>query len=793
MTDRINVEGLESQYLADMAQYSLPTVVIATRSDLDSQICESSDRSIHHDHWLIQIENPKKRRGTEFWLFFDTVVDFGGLRLNHPTLRPDYTFKKIIFIAGLSRLFGLRFTNKDGTLQFSRQFDWYVRWRLARGIARNEDVKQEDFDAFNMTLASGDILKLVPLYERLEQMFAKLRRGELALSDFIVSSRAAFNWPRLSDELGVPYITLSRSAEFQLALFDGFAQFADGYASAILMFLKPTLRDKGAEGYAAGGSRNLYRPWQLIHRISRAGALSTHRLTFDPFRKTSARSLVAQTASIPSERTLTLLPEDYIRLLRAALEWVFKYHQYIEEAVTLLRRQHPNALLAERLACNDYLDSIRPEGAPKLYMGWVMNKNVAQRATGRIAVGQALKLLLSSTALVIACFAARRSTELADLRVDCVERLRNGYFLTVYIEKTHRDLQKFPVPLAVKAAVDITERLGKTVEGRPEWLFEIPRTGSSRVAFDPTENIREFVEFINLPPPQGMSKWDLTSHVLRRGFAIYLYFGDEWSTLDVVTYALQHFDPHMSRIYLTEILPGEIHRLQDELNARRQIARSSATQEFNAWKNATEARLSEMLELQKDFDEVRLEAYVYRMMSLHRGTDEVIGGLAERLYDDLETLVEQASADVRIASRSNDPVVFETALIDRMKVFFADRSLEPVPGGVMHCGARRGNQDDLEQAVCLTDKRLAEITWGERSVGKPDYVDFAYSGALPCLRCMHGGAFKANQRKLNQKEERLKHAADHAPTPAAAAVRGEAYLQFRDAYQRAKAKKGTKR
>lgn len=793
MVDQVNVEGLESQYLADMARYSLPAVVIATMSDLEGKICEGSDRSIHHDHWLVELENPKKRRKTEFWLSFDTVIEFGGLRLNHPTLRPDYTFKKIIFISGLSRLFGLSFTNKDTTLQVSRQFDWYVRWRLARGIARNEDVERKDFDAFSETLKSGDILKLVPLYERLERMFGKLRRGELVLTDFIISGRSAFNWPRLSEELGVPYITLSRSTPFQLALFDGFAQFEDGQASAILIFLKPTLRDKGTEGYAEGGSRNLYRPWQVIHRISRAGALSTHRLNFDPFKKTSARSLIAQTASIPSERTATLLPEDYIRLLRAALEWAFRYHQYIEEAVTLLRRQAPNARLVERLAYNDYLDSIRPEGAPKLYMGWVLNKNAAKRVAGRIAIGQALKLLLSAIALVIACFAARRSTELADLRVGCVERVRYGYLLTVYIEKTHRDLQKFPVPLAVNAAVDIAERLGETVEGRPEWLFEIPRTNSLRVGFDPTENIREFVDFIELPPPKGMSQWDLASHVLRRGFAIYLYFGDEWSTLDDVTYALQHFDPNMSRIYLTEILPGEIHRLQDELKARRQIAHDSGTQEFNAWKNATEARLSEMLELQKDFDEVRLEAYVHRMMSLHRGTDEVIGGLAERLYDDLETLVEQASADVRIVSRSNDPAVFETALIDRMKVFFADRSLEPVPGGVMHCGARRGNQEDLEQAVCLKDKRLAEITWGRRSVGKPDYVDFAYSGALPCLHCTHGGAFKANQRKLNLKEERLKHAAAHAPTPAAAAVRNEAYLQFRDAYQRAKAKKGTKR
>lgn len=788
-----DVLQLELQYQTEMARYELPGVVIGTRRSPDDEICLGGDRSIHHDHWLIALENPKKRRNTEFWLSFDEVVGFSGLRLSDPTLRADYTFKKVIAISGLSRLYGLRFTNRDTTLQHSRQFAWYVRWRLALGIARNEDVQPRHFEAFTATLASGDILRLVPVHKRLELMFAKLRRGELIPDDFLSSSRSTFNWPRLGEELGIPYVTLSRSAEFQLALFDGFAQIGEDGARDVQQCLKRTLRDKGSEGYSEGGSRNLYRPWQVIHRLSRAGALSNNRLTFDPFRKTSARALIGQTASVPSERTPTLLPEDYIRLLRGALEWVFKYHDYIEKAVSILRDQHPNTSLAARMELNEYLDAIRPEGAPKLHMGWALSKTVAKVMQDRIAVGRALKLLLSSTAVVIACFAARRSTELADLRVGCVERRRSGYFLTVYIEKTHRDLQKFPVPIAVHAAVGIAERLGQTPEGRSEWLFEIPRSGSVLVGFDPTENIREFVDFIKLPPPKGREKWELTSHVLRRGFAIYLYFGDEWATLDDVTYALQHLDPHMTRVYLTEILPGEIHRLQDELSARRRNAVDAATPELRSWIETTEARLSEMTELQKDVDEVRLEAYIYRMMSLHRGTDEVIGGLAGRLHDDLETLIEQASADVRILSRSNDPAIFETALIDRMKVFIADRSLEPVPGGVMHCGARRGNAEDLQQAVCLTDKRLAETTWGKRSEDAPDYVDFAYSGALPCLRCSHGGAFRSNQRILDQKEERLKHAADHAPTPAAAVSRREAYLQFRDAYQLAKAKKGTKR
>lgn len=174
-------------------------------------------------------------------------------------------------------------------------------------------------------------------------------------------------------------------------------------------------------------------------------------------------------------------------------------------------------------------------------------------------------------------------------------------------------------------------------------------------------------------------------------------------------------------------------------------------------------------------------------MQLYSGKDVAIGGHARGLYTQIQTIAELAKADVRIASRGNDPGPFMEAFSRRLKVYAATHFLEPVPGGVAHCAARRGNVEDLALAECL--KISATMPEGLRpDAGKVvDYVDFRFSGALPCLKCPLCVALKSNQRVLDQKLARLEDAVARAPSDAARADRNIAYLNFRDQYLRSKA------
>lgn len=814
---KLDPSSLELIYQTTISEYRLPDVVTATRPSELSANFEGSDRSIHHDQWLIRLEDPKLRRKRDCWINFDSVVHVDAMRLSSPQLRHDYLVKKILIISVLTGIFDYKITSESFLKQYSRQYDWFVRWRLGLDLWQNDKITKNDFNRrFVERLDRGDVLLLIPLEQRIEHFTARVDGGDINLSNLLYRRRPKellrLNWPILGDHLGVTHLSLSSSPTFKALFVDCLGSIDSPearYVAELIVQAGGREPEGGSESEPGGGSEselarrtiaNRFRVWRHLHDLSARGVLPINRLTFDPMKKRTARQL-SRSISKKEGRTLTLHPDDFYRLLKESMRWAFKYAEYILAALDLLRQNtalysgHP--FWKEGTA---QLDAMRPEGAPSLYLAW--HNNGRLDIGDRITVTTATKLLMSSCALVIGCFAARRGKELEDLLRGCVNEVRPGIFLlTVFIEKTRRDIDHIPVPKAVKTAVSILERLNDAemvetgidgtassegVEPSPAWLFHVQkRTG--RIGFQLSPGIQEFVEFVQLPPPAGTEAWDLASHMLRRGWAIWCFYGNPWSTLEEVTEMLGHLDPAVARIYLTEAIVGEISRLEDELRARAQVAREHMPAELSKWFKATEERIASLHETLGEFDEVNNEAYVYRMMSLHKRTDNAIGKGAKRVYADLERLVEQAMADVRIVSRSNDQEAFEGALMDRIKANAVNRSLLLVPGGVAHCGADPNDPADVEVAECVKAKVAFQKAFPEGSEDRKQQIDYAFSGAYACITCEHCVALRANQEVHETKIKTIGESVATAPSAAAAADRKKTWEKYRDAYLKAKA------
>lgn len=792
-------EHYEALYRQEMARFILPSSVVATRTLRDSASKTGPNRCIHDEHWLINIGKDTEIQKNTFWIYFDPVVAEGNVRLNAPQHRPDYAVKKVMILTGLSGTHGVSYQSSDHCQQMSRHFDWFVRWRLGLGKASNSSLTMGHFEEdYVARLKQGNVLAFVPLEARLDTLLEKLKSGEVEARDLLNADhsdpqrRSTLDWRALAGHLGVTSLPLSRSLEFKRILIDGLAQIDDDFARIIAQSIRPAQNDTPTE-FAPQTVRHILRTWQTIYRLGTVGAVTWNTLSFDPFRKRSVRKYASEITTRVPTRTKTILPDDFLRLTRAATRWVVHNHEYIELAVTMLRQagKIESAYQDRRAALQDIIDARRPEGSPLLYFGWAMpsrGKYATERE--RISVGYAAKLLMSASMLAIGCFSPRRGAEIGQLRVGCIEETPSGPLLHAFIEKTFRGVRGVPVPLSVKYVVGVVERLDHRTTEDPEsqWLFKVKKS-VGYIESKVSENIDEFVRFLALEPPHGASEWNLASHQLRRGHAIFFHYGNEWSDIDDVAYSLMHLDVGMTHIYLSEIVPGEISRLSDELTARSAVAKDNRPQEYLEWEKDTRERLQALVEFSQEFEEVRLEAYVYKAMQLYSGDDAAIGGYARTLYKQVETIADLAKRDARVASRGNDPGIFLDAFAQRLRKHAATHYLQPTPGGAAHCAARPQVKEDLDVAECLKKSREVPAGISPEGPHRRDYVDHRFSGALPCLNCSLCLALKSNQRVLDRKEEALADAVKRAPTAGSRADRNRVYLEYRDRLLRAKTEK----
>ncbi|WP_075292028.1 hypothetical protein [Pararhizobium arenae] len=747
-----SISEMERIYFETISKFRLPPAVIASKKTPDGRSLEGNQINIHHNHWGVrQIVG----RGDEkiLWFDFDNVIDFEGVRLTTPRRKLDYLVKKVFVLSGLGAT-GEKPIAPMLAIQRARQYDLFTRWRLSNGIEHNEHITKHNFEVYCDDV-SGDPLHFLPIMDRLDVVFSAINFGKIDITQFYKEDaknhRQYFDWPQFADMMGTTKIHLSTSRAFVSELVDRLGSIDHPVVPRLVASLVRRDDREGREDYAESSVQKLFYPWMKLYRLGVEGQLTHGVLTFNAFEKRSFKQVIKSLELRQGERTNTLEPEDFMRLLKEAAKWIFEYSDYICEAVESRRAHNRGTITAHGKRFIARIDPLRPEGAPKLHHGWTIQDVSETESEGRISLGAAVKHLLASCAIIIGCFSARRGGEIQMLRSNCITQVGAHYYLTVYIEKTLQGIDKIPVPQMVAAAVEIVNKLTKGgVNAKAEApLFNFFKQ-TSRVAFVFTQNMKEFVDYTGLRPVDPEAEWSLASHQLRRGFAIYYYYGFEWHDLDSLAYLLRHYDPEMTRVYITEAMAGEIKRLEDELRARSSVAKEKYSKELKAWIDKTKEEIAELKNTVDEVDEVRRGAYVRHMINQHKGTDKAIGRGLTRLKMDLETMIAAAAADVRITSATNDEEKFLDALAKRLKTQAFNRFLEPVPGGIAHCTANLNGGDDLSLAECNKLSAAAKSPDSEGVTGRCSKVDLAFSGINPCLDCIYGVMFQANQRIVEQ-------------------------------------------
>ena len=757
-----------------LTHYVVPDAVIGTKaSSASPDWSTGDDRSLGHHCWLISSHDSAKKRRPNHSIFFDTPIDFDYKLLSDRRSKNDNLTKKIICIHALAFGISGRPVGAAAVAQFSANYDWVIRWRLSLGIDRTSSLQPNHFEHFRQRLESREISDFVPIIARLDRLVTESAAGRFKIQTYNFNNQERVNWVDLGAKLGVSWRSIARSRHFRLELIDRLEPLAGPKSVAVAEQLVRTEPNEAAPHASVSISHSLL-PWQYLFQLSARGLLPHDPLTFDPFTDQSLSS-ISRAIGVSAGRTPTLLPEDFFTVLSAAMTWVLDYSEHVIRAYEILINA-PARWTWERVRFGEMarLDEASPPGMPRIWLGWHIDSEhtVALDSDERISVVDAIKLLMTACAIVIAGFAARREGEIDSLTAACVITSAPGiHEMSVFIEKTIQDLDHIPVPAAVKVAVATLEKLsaGARALTGTNWLFQaLKKTAGERpvIKFRMNETLDWFAEVNCLTNCTDGEDLSLAAHMFRRGFAILFYHGNRFSSLDALSRYLRHFNPEMTRLYMNEILPGKIARLREMIGARTKAALALLSDEDKRWLADARDRLKELNERLEIFSTVRCEYVALRMLEIFDGKENPIGNGAVRLYADLEGMIEKAAADVRLGSRSNNPAATREPLTKLVMKYANENFIEPVAGGAAQCRCPANDSAALAEAECLKAKKASRpFSSGEHIPHSMDTrPDVNFSSALVCLKCVHCVAFSVNLARIESSKGQLKESVERAGT-----------------------------
>lgn len=766
----------------------LPDSVVATRASSGEPWVSGDGRSVDHDGWLLcTTDGSIKKDDTLYSVAFDAIVDIGGVRLNSPGREHDLLTKKIM----ISNEIGHGTSGpKAGAGVIARRAlytDWFVRWRLSVGVDRNADLLPMHVgDYFGRLRSAVSISDLVPMIDRLKACSEEIAEGSAPSVD-LGPKDGYIDWSDLASRLGIPVLAMARSRRFRAEVSDLLPVISSEKAAELRRILfdtqPPEERRLGVEGIMDQAAAPLRGLW----RLTSMDLLPHDPFPFDPGPAHAATKSRSR-KKLPS-RTPTIAPPDLLVLMSAAAKWVMDYADHVLLIWDMAQTKGRYRPADERDALSLSLQKAAPEGFPTIRMSKRdLENGPSQRTVAGAAV--AVRHLMTACAILVGSFGARRVHEITSLRTGCLEEREAGLLeMTVYIEKTLRTLDAVPVPAMMRRVVEVLEKLTETTrrETGKDWLFEVQRTYRSgprpMMGFNLSTSLDAFAEVNGL---RGGSVVGLRAHQLRRGFAVAYYHGFEGATLDALSRFLRHDDPEMTRVYINEAMLGSVGKLREEIKSRRDAARASMTEADRGWATQAKRLMKEIEDRGRDFDDVRCEALVARMLRMWDGTDGPIGQGAARMYTDLDRMIREAEADMRLGSRANHPGAVREPLLERLHAYAAEHFLEPVPGRVAHCTCRPDHQEDLRTAECLRAKEGHRGTDIVPEVATDRRPDMAFAGAYVCLSCSHCAAFADDMQALSKIDDRLADAVARGATENACTSAADRLASLRAAVKSAK-------
>ncbi|WP_262029503.1 hypothetical protein [Microvirga sp. Mcv34] len=778
-------------FLADhdrvLRGYNRPKWLVSTKPSATSEEVFTEDATdLRHNYWTIRSEDPDKVLDPDLPLDFAQPVDVDGILLTHEPLARDLLTAKILAIEAIRGQYMAMDTAKGLTDKLRHVF-WIVRWRLALGLGEMRQIGPSLFEDYCARLKQG-VVALVPMDDRLQRLEAQLQRGEWSWPTYVHSSSPRIDFSAVGVKLGVPRQML-------------ISPWMHPRLTALIERTNPELyfsqaaNPEPTDWYETSFSdprptvsyvTKALMAWKRLAYFSDIGLLSHDPLGFDPFAKVSLTARARQLGRSPGAgegRTGTPGPEQWLALLDGAARWVLDYSGPILTICRLARevqgdpgkiskqkkrmaafRQAVDAIIAEHLPPSQ-------PGVPRLVPQWRRSGRNSPAYADGMMLEEALGHVVTACLILIAGLSARRRDEVRSLQAGCTVKDPFGnWWLSSYIEKTIRDIEQIPVPAMVPVAVRLLEELSESARESTgkNWLVKIHRPSLTQVSDEDQGRVyietalrftlNDFAEVVGASKQKDGVVWKFAPHQLRRAFSVYYYHGNRFSSLDALSRFLLHFDPEMTRRYITEAIPGALTRLREVIDARLRIAEEMEQPRQDAVLTSARAALISLEERAREHEDVRQEAFVERVLDMYDGAESPIGLGAAALYDELEKMIERARRSVLISGRSNlSPDREREALVRLLRDAAPNRYIEPHPGRHTHCGCRLGDPSDLADAVCLRNK--AEES-GPDGAHRPDY---AFASTEDCLSCRHCVAFGENVTVINRRIERITEAAEKAP------------------------------
>ncbi|NBJ10738.1 site-specific integrase [Microvirga arsenatis] len=773
-----------------LESYGRPKWLVTTKPSFDSNeefTEEATD--LRHNYWIIRSEDPDKVLDPELPLDFAQPVDFGGVLLTHEPLACDLLTAKIIAIEAMRGQYMTMDTAKALAEKLRHVF-WIVRWRLALGLTNMQQITPSLFDDYCDRLRQG-VVALVPMEDRLRQLEAQLQSRQWSWPTYFHQSTQRIDFEALAAWLGIPrQMLISPWMHPRITSLIGrtnpkiyFSQAGDSGPREP----EDLDGDSRSPQPSVSVATQALTAWKRLAYLSDIGLLPHDPITFDPFEKVSlvtrARQ-IGRTPGVGEGRTGTPRPEQWLALLDGAARWVLDYSGPILTICRLARevqgdpsnirkqkkrmaafRQAVEAIIAEHLPPN------RP-GVPRLVPQWRRTGRNSPAYADGMMLEEALGHLVTACLVLIAGLSARRRDEVRSLQAGCTVKDPFGnWWLSSYIEKTIRDIEQIPVPAMVAVAVRLLEELSESARERTgkNWLVKIHRPSLTHVSDEDQGRVyietalrftlNDFAEVVGASESKDGVDWKFAPHQLRRAFSVYYYHGNRFSSLDALSRFLLHFDPEMTRLYITEAIPGTLTRLREVIDARLRSAEEMEQPGQDAVLTSARAAMISLEERAREHEDVRQDAFVERVLDMYDGAESPIGFGAAALYDELEKMIESARRSVLISGRSNlSPDREREALVRLLRDAAPNRYIEPHPGRHTHCGCRPGDPSDLADAVCLRKKA------GEAGPDGDYRPDYAFASTEDCLACRHCVAFGENVTVINRRVDQIAAAAEKAPT-----------------------------
>jgi hypothetical protein len=750
--------------------YTRPPSLIATKpSSTSKQAFRGADADLRHDVWIICTDDPQMKKDPEQIFSFEHVIDVDGVRLNSAAHVHDLLTMKVWV---LERLRGQYLRSISASFLYSIFLAalWLLRWRCSLSVDRMDGLSEPQFGHFCESLKKGT-LGLVPWEARLERMRVAVESG-------------TWEWP-IAEERGRARCLVGTAVGERLGLQTIYPQ-----VRAALRRLVPEIQsvagddvpgDAGEDGGLGQGTVSIHMyVWQDLRTLSQLGVLSHDKLQFDPFARNSFMARVREIGRVSNGRTATPGPKQWLGLLDTAARWMLDYAGPIlgicaeacDAQMEYRDRDSRTRWRRSQAAVQALIDRHFPPGndRPKLFALWRRREGAREPGMG---LDEAMRHVIAACLILTGGLSARRAGELNSLQAGCAEVDAFGqHWMSSYIEKTVRSIEKLPVPAMVGHAIQILEDLsapGRARTGTP-WLMNIDRPNAALGNYE--ERLGHYLDIgvlINrFAEANGLSRqisdddgkvWRYAGHQLRRAFSVYYYHGNRYGSFDALSRFLRHFDPEMTRIYVTEAFGGRLGAMREEARAAAAAAKDieeAAKRSTSLLGEARAARAradaaAEAVRLVSSrvnaHEEVRREVGIERAFEVIDGIEAPIGVGAAVFYGDLEAMIEKARRHVRMerpdANASPDAV--REALPRLLEEYVKTHWMEPVSGGFAHCRCIPADARDLARAACL-DRKRAES--GETDDQRPDY---AYASIDDCLvGCPHGLAFSENQRVVDE-------------------------------------------